>query len=102
MSSVSSENSYGQVAVSLGLVSQAQVDECLQIQSKMKEMGVEAPLGEILSKKGYLTAQQQTAVLKKMGVQGGLGVVYKALQTSVTGRWRSRSCPTRRPRTRPT
>src|SRR5688572_22392839 len=90
--------SYGQVAISLGYVTAEQVQECLSIQAKMREMGIDTPLGEVLSRKGYVTAQQQSAVLKKLGVQsspipgysilgkigqGGMGVVYKALQTSI-------------------
>jgi hypothetical protein len=92
------DNSYGQVAVSLGYVKPEQVQECLSIQARMREMGLDSPLGEILSRKGYINPSQQSAVLKKMGVQtspipgysilgkigqGGMGVVYKAVQTSI-------------------
>ena len=98
MPSKPSETTYGQTAVSLGFVSDAQVTECLQIQAKMREMGIDEPFGEILVKKRYLTPQQSQAVLKKLGVlthpspgytlqgkigQGGMGTVYKAIQTSV-------------------
>ena len=98
MSQAPGDNSYGQVAVSLGYVTAEQVQECLGVQAKMREMGIDTPLGEVLSRKGYLTPQQQSAVLKKMGVQtspipgytilgkigqGGMGVVYKGTQTSV-------------------
>ncbi len=92
------DSSYGQTAVSLGFVSAEQVQECLSVQAKLRELGMDTPLGEILSRRGYLTAPQQSAVLKKMGVQtspipgysilgkigqGGMGIVYKGLQTSV-------------------
>jgi serine/threonine protein kinase len=92
------EAQYGQTAAGLGFISQAQVQECLTIQVKMREMGIDEPLGEILVKKRYLTPQQHQAVLKKLGVvtqpipgytlhakigQGGMGTVYKATQTSV-------------------
>src|SRR5437773_277635 len=98
MSQPPGEGSYGQTAVGLRFVTDAQVQECLQIQLKMREMGIEELLGEILIKKRYLTPQQHQAVLKKLGVhtnpipgytlhgkigQGGVGTVYKATQTSV-------------------
>ena len=92
------DSSYGQVAIGLGYVSTEQVQECLSIQARMREMGMDSPLGEILSRKGYINPSQQSAVLKKMGVQtspipgysilgkigqGGMGIVYKAVQTSI-------------------
>jgi len=93
-----SDQSFGQVAVTLGYVTAAQVDECVRIQASMRQMGLDETLGAILSKKGYLTPQYHSNILKKLGVQtspipgytilgkigqGGMGVVYKATQTSV-------------------
>ena len=92
------DQSFGQTAVGLGFVNEAQVQECIRIQATMRQMGLDEHLGEIMAKKGYLTPQQQSSVLKKLGVQtspipgyaiqakigqGGMGIVYKATQTSV-------------------
>jgi serine/threonine-protein kinase len=89
---------FGQAAVSLGFVTEADIQDCSLVQRKMREMGVDEPLGEIMMKKGRLTAQQHQQILKKLGVQvspipgyslltkigqGGMGTVYKALQSSV-------------------
>jgi serine/threonine-protein kinase len=90
--------SFGQAAASLGFVTEADVQECTRVQQKMREMGVDEPLGEIMIKKGRLTAQQHQQILKKLGIhvspipgysllskigQGGMGTVYKANQASV-------------------
>jgi len=90
--------SFGQAATSLGFVTEADVQECTRVQQKMREMGVDEPLGEIMIKKGRLTAQQHQQILKKLGIhvspipgysllskigQGGMGTVYKATQGSV-------------------
>ena len=61
--------SFGQAAISLGLVTEADVQECTQVQRKMREMGVDEPLGEIMVKKGRISAQQHQQILKKLGVQ---------------------------------
>src|SRR5215510_14606739 len=92
------DQTFGQAAVGLGFVTEAMVQECIKIQATMKQMGLEDHLGEIMTKKGYISPQQQSAVLMKLGVQtspipgyaiqakigqGGMGIVYKATQTSV-------------------
>src|SRR5882672_2451283 len=92
------DQTFGQAALSLGYVTEAQVAECVHIQATMRSLGLEAPVCEIMTKKGYLTPQYHANVLKKLGVQtspipgytilgkigqGGMGVVYKATQTSV-------------------
>src|SRR5436190_5651065 len=93
-----SDHTFGQMAVTLGYISEAQVQECVRIQVALRQMGLDEPLGEIMTKKGYLTPQYHSNVLKKLGVQtspipgysilgkigqGGMGIVYKATQTSV-------------------
>jgi serine/threonine-protein kinase len=93
-----SDQTFGQTAVALGYVTDAQVQECLRIQATLSQMGLHEQLGDIMSKKGYLTPQYHSNVLKKLGVhtspipgytvqakigQGGMGIVYKATQTSV-------------------
>jgi len=89
---------YGRAAVDLGYLTEAQVQECVLVQGKMREMGIDEPLGVILVKKGLLDSQQNKNVLMRLGIptnpfpgytllakigQGGMGTVYKALQTSV-------------------
>ena len=98
MSTPRSRDSYGQLAVRLGYIDQAQLDECLHIQSKVWELGLKDSLGEILTKKGYLTPQQHLEILRHLGLrsdpfpgytlqgkigEGGAGTVYKAVQNSV-------------------
>ena len=98
MSQSHSDQAFGQTAIGLGYVSAAHVEECFRIQASMRQMGLEESLGDLLTKKGYLTPQYHSNILKKLGVQtspipgytilgkigqGGMGVVYKATQTSV-------------------
>ncbi len=89
---------YGDTALKLGYLTPERLNECLEIRQKMRSMGVDEPLGRILLKKGYITGAQHNEVLRYIGAapdpipgyrlikqiaQGGMGVVYKAEQTSV-------------------
>src|SRR6185503_5428663 len=96
--STHTDQTFGQTAVAMGYVTEAQVAECVRIQAAVRQMGLDEHLGDILTKKGYLTPQHHSSILKKLGVhtspipgytiqgkigQGGMGIVYKANQTSV-------------------
>ncbi len=97
--------SFGQVAIRENLCTFDQVKECLDIQAKLRTLGIEPKkLGEILVDKGYLTEEQVAKVgkvqsqatasasqklavpgyelLSKIG-QGAMGMVYKARQISM-------------------
>jgi serine/threonine-protein kinase len=88
---------YRQALLGLSLATPAQIEEALGLQSKIQEIGIREPLGELLLKKGYLTQAGHEQVLRQIGKQsisipgftilakigqGGMGTVYKALQAS--------------------
>ena len=93
--------SFGTLAGQLGYITSERIKECLQIQQKIKELGVEPkPLGEILIDKGYLTEVQAKHIFRVQGSKGGhtqisgykiisrlgqgaMGYVYKAWQISM-------------------
>ncbi len=97
--------SFGQVAIRENFCTFEHVKECLDIQSKLRGLGIEPKkLGEILIEKGYLTPEQAVQIAKsqvqqiagpssKLAVpgyeivskigQGAMGSVYKARQISM-------------------
>ena len=91
------KNSFGKVAVELGYVTAAQVEEAIKEQHTCALAGLRKRLGEILIDKGYLTPEQLIKVQKgqksgkrigdyelisKLG-EGGMGSVFKARQMSM-------------------
>jgi serine/threonine-protein kinase len=95
---------FGQIAIRENICGFEQVKECLDIQSKLRTLGIEPKkLGEILIEKGYLTPDQAVQVAKlqvqsassssKLSIpgyelisrigQGAMGTVYKAKQLSM-------------------
>ena len=87
---------FGKIAIEKGYVTREQVDEALQNQNKMVEMGLDQPLGEVMVSKDYfsrdilreLTRELQRRSgrhrtigpyepVAKLG-EGGMGAVYKA------------------------
>jgi serine/threonine protein kinase len=93
--------SFGAIAVQLGYTTAERIDECLKIQHKIKELGIEPmKLGEIMIDKSYLTEAQVKHIFRIQGLKGGhttivgykiigiigqgsMGKVYKALQISM-------------------
>jgi serine/threonine-protein kinase len=95
--------SFGQVAIRENFCTFEQVKEALDIQNKLRSLGIEPKkLGEILIEKGYLTPEQAVQIVKlqaqstasvKLSIpgyellsrigQGAMGTVYKARQISM-------------------
>ncbi|MBI4575959.1 MAG: protein kinase [Planctomycetes bacterium] len=91
---------FGEVALRERLVSPAQLEDALEVQRRMREMGIQKRLGEVLVEKRILAADQVDRVVRilgrmKAGVeipgfrieerlgQGSMGVVYRGWQESL-------------------
>ena len=90
--------SFGKVAIKLGFVNQAQIEEAVKVQNTAAKAGLRLRLGEILIKKGYLSTDQFREILKgqttgrkrvgpfelisKLG-EGGMGSVFKAREVFI-------------------
>ncbi len=93
--------SFGNVAIEKGYVTEEQIREALEIQSKLRSMGVRPKrLGEVLLERSYITQQQSEDILAAQRAQdekrripgyeitsvlgrGGMGTVYHAIQKSM-------------------
>ncbi len=99
-----SDYTFGQIAIRENICTFEQVKQCLDIQSKLRTLGIEPKkLGEILIEKGYLSPDQAVQVAKlqvqsassssKLSIpgyelisrigQGAMGTVFKAKQVSM-------------------
>ena len=88
---------FTELALERGYVNQAQVDECLDIREKIRAMGLNEKLPEIMVKKGYLAEadarrlERALSGYRRLGNfeivarigQGSMGAVFKARQVSM-------------------
>jgi serine/threonine-protein kinase len=91
---------FGEIALEQGLLTQAQVDECVAIQKQLRANGIVKTLGAICHDKGYLNLVEVNRIMEevdgarrrhsiegyeiisKLG-KGGMGAVYLARQLSL-------------------
>ena len=89
---------FGQIAVKKKIVTNEQLEECLQEQKRLNKLGISERIGDILCKKGYMDSSQVRDILRLQGVklkelggfellqklgQGAMGAVYKARQKNL-------------------
>ncbi|MCC6740899.1 MAG: protein kinase, partial [Planctomycetia bacterium] len=95
------ETMFGAIAVQMGLVSVAQVNECLMVQKELQSTGGPMRrLGDLLVERNLLTRDQAEQIFRTQGAKGGhtqiqnyrilarighgaMGSVFKALQVSM-------------------